>query len=166
MVMDAKTTWTRGPDEPHREMPAVCRRLRRGTVLADAIVGSVLLGVALAVIIGLASWSLATQRQGEELQTAAALLDEQLNLVLMRGPEAYASRFGTEGVCDPPCSSYRWRLEFSGGEGGHPYHVVATVSWFSGGRERSESVETLIAPRPGDEPDPDRRPAQPVERGP
>jgi hypothetical protein len=137
---------------------------RRGIILVDAIVGSILLGVALSVVIGLAGRALAAQTRGEELQTAAMMLDEQLALVLARGPDGYSSRFETEGECDPPFQRFRFQLEFAGGTGGAPYHVTATVSWSSGGRTQSESVETCIAPRLGDEPDPDRRPDQNVDR--
>ena len=137
---------------------------RRGIILVDAIVGSILLGVSLAVIIGLAGRALSAQVQGEELQTAAMLLDEQLSLVLARGPDSYGSRFETDGACDPPFEKYRFQLEFAGGNGGDPYHVTATVSWTSGGRTQSETIETCIAARLGDEPDPDRRPTQNVDR--
>ena len=137
---------------------------RRAIVLVDAIVASVLLGVALAVIVGMAGRSLSAQMQGEEFQTAAMLLDEQLNLVLARGPDAYSSRFDIEGECDPPFERFSYRLDIEGGSGNEPYHVTATVSWMSGGRVRSESIETYIAARLGEEPDPDRRPQQGVDR--
>jgi hypothetical protein len=133
-------------------------------VLVDAIIGSVLLGVALASIIGLAGRSLAAQKRGEEIRVAAMLLDEQLNLVLMRGPDEYASRFDTEGACDPPFASYSYRIDIQGGQSGNPYVVRATVSWTSGGRVRSESIETYMSPRLGDDPDPERRPQEAVDR--
>jgi hypothetical protein len=42
--------------------------------------------------------------------------------------------------------------------------VRATVAWDAGGVERSESVETLIAPRVGEDTDPIRQPDQVTER--
>ncbi|MFM9996099.1 MAG: hypothetical protein ACKVU4_09895 [Phycisphaerales bacterium] len=140
------------------------RTNRRGVVLVDAIVGSLLLGVVLAVILGLAGRSLTAQMRGEELRTAAMLLDEQLNLVLMRGPDEYASRFDSEGPCDAPFNRYSYRLDITDGQSGAPYRVRATVSWVSGGRTRAESVETCMAPRLGDDPDPERRPEEAVDR--
>ncbi len=137
---------------------------RRGVILVDAIIGSVLLGIALASIIGLAGRSLAAQKRGEEIRVAAMLLDEQLNLVLMRSPDEYASRFDTEGACDPPFANYSYRLDIQGGQSGNPYVVRATVSWTSGGRVRSESIETYMSPRLGGDPDPERRPAEAVDR--
>jgi hypothetical protein len=137
---------------------------RRGVILIDAIIGTILLGISLAAIIGLAGRALSSQMTGEELQTAAMLLDEQLNLVLARGPDNYGSRFGEEGLCDEPFQNYRYKLEFAGGSGGSPFTVTATIYWTSAGRDRSESIQTMIAPRLGDEPDPDRRPPETVER--
>src|SRR5690606_4616821 len=64
---------------------------RRGFILVDVIVAGVLLGIGLVTVIGLTGSAIASQRRGEELQVAAMLADEQLNLALAVGPEAYAS---------------------------------------------------------------------------
>jgi hypothetical protein len=133
-------------------------------MLVDSIVAAVLLGIALAVIIGLGGRALSAQSSGEQLQNAAMLLDEQLNLVLARGPDNYAGRFPVQGQCDKPFDNFSYRLEFSEGQSGDAYRVVATVTWIWGGKQRSESVETMIAPRLGDDPDPDRRPSEAVNR--
>lgn len=135
---------------------------RRGVALVDAIIAAVLLGLALVALVGLTGRAVSSQMRGEQLQIAAMLLDEQLNLVLMRGPDDYSSRFPTEGPCESPFEGYRYRLELSGGAGGDPYLVRATLVWEAGGRTRSESIETLIAPRLGEEPE--RRPAESVGR--
>lgn len=138
---------------------------RRGVVLVDIIVAVVLLGVSLTAMVSMTGRALSAQRAGEKLETASMLVDEQLNLVLSRGPDEYASRFETEGVCEEPYENFRYKLDFSGGEGGDAYRVQATVSWMDGATPRSVSVETMIAPRLGDDPDPDRRPDQPAVRG-
>jgi hypothetical protein len=139
-------------------------RAARGIVLVDVIVGTIMLGIVLVVVIGLTTSALTAQGEGERLQTVAMLLDEQLNLVLVRGPDQYASRFDVAGACEAPFGQYRYVLDISGGTSGDPYVVRATVSWAEGRRERSETIETFIAPRLGEEPDPDRKPARPVER--
>lgn len=140
--------------------------VRHAVVLVDVIVGAVLLGIALAVMLGILGRSITAQSRGEELQTAAALLDEQLNLVLMRGPDNYAGRFPVEGPCDAPFQAYSYRLSFKSAAPGLAYEVTATVSWNSGGRVQSADASTLIAPRLGDDPDPLRTPDQVVERQP
>lgn len=137
---------------------------RSGVLLADVLVSVVLLGAALAVLLGMAGRALIAQRNGEQLQVASMLIDEQLQLVLARGPDNYAKQFPMEGVCDAPYESFRYELEISGGTGGAAFDVKATVSWFASGRTQSETVETRIAPRLGDEPDPDRKPQETVDR--
>lgn len=136
---------------------------RRGVALIDAIIGAVVLGVALAAIIGLGGQAVRSQSEGEEMQVAAMLADEQLNLILARGPDDYAKRYPVKGPCDGPFSRYSYELSFAGGTGG-PYQVRATINWINGATERSINIETLIAPRAGDDPDPVRQPDQPVER--
>jgi Tfp pilus assembly protein PilV len=133
-------------------------------MLADIIVAVVLLGVALAVMVGMTGRAISAQNAGEQFQTAAMLIDEQLNLVLARGPDSYASRFPVEGPCDPPFDNFRYKLEITGGDSGDAYAVSATVSWVTGGRPQSATVQTRIAPRRGDEPDPDRKPQETVDR--
>ncbi len=125
-------------------------RTRRGSILVDVIVGSVILGLALTAMIGLVGRAISEQTGGEQLQTAAMLIDEQLALVLARGPDNYASRYDTQGTCDPPFDQYRYEVDIQEQGGANPYFVRATVFWEAGGRTRSASVETLIAPRPGE----------------
>jgi len=138
--------------------------VRKGMALLDIVVGTVLLGIALVTLLTLLRRSTEAQAAGEQLQTAASLIDEQLNLVLARGPDNYAQRFPAEGVCDAPFELYRYRLSFSSGTAGEPFLVTATVLWDGSSGERSASVQALIAPRLGEETDPDRRPSQPIER--
>ncbi len=137
----------------------------RGVVLVDLLVAAVLMGVALAVLVGMAGRALSSQSKGERLATAAMLADEQLNLVLSRGPDQYASRFDVEGACDAPFEAFRYRVDVGGGgASGEPYEVSTTILWSEGGREKSIRVDTLMAPRLGDEADPDRKPKERVER--
>lgn len=138
---------------------------RRAVALLDALVAAMILGIGLAAILSLSSNALTSQAGGEQIATASMLADEQLNFVLARGPDDYAKHFPVEGACDDPFGNYRFKLEFSGG-GGEAYRVRAIILWIAGPRQQSLTIETAIAPRPGDNPNPDRRPAQPVERVP
>lgn len=140
------------------------RRRFHGVILIDVIVATVLLGVSLAVLISIAGRAVRAQESGRRLETAANLIDEQLQLVLARGADNYASRFPIEGVCDEPFQDYRFKLTITGGGSGDPYTVSATVSWSRAGRMESASAETMIAPRGGTDPDPQRRPEEAVER--
>lgn len=152
------------------------------------MVGAILVGISLAVVIGLSGRALTSQKQGEELATAANLADGMLHLVLARGPDEYAKRFPVEGPCEPPFADYRYRLDFSaytfdpaggsasgagtGGGAGTPYRVRVTINWSgrAGTSPQSLVVETLMATRNGGddpvggEPDPQRTPQQAVSR--
>ncbi len=140
------------------------RTRRRAFALVDAIVATVILGAALAVIVGLSGRAIASQARGEQLQIASMLLDEQLELLVAVGPEAYRGVFGERGVCPPPFETYRYEIDLDPSSGGEPTFVSATISWPHAGGERSITVDTLIAPRRGDDPDPDRAPEQRMER--
>lgn len=138
---------------------------RRGALLVDVLVGVVMLGVALAVMIGLSARAVSAQRAGENLQIAAMLIDERLNMVLATGPEDYATAFGSlEGPCDEPYARFRYALSIQEGTAGQPFRVSCTVTWDESGKPHSETVRTLIAPRLGDEPDPDRKPPETTDR--
>jgi type II secretory pathway pseudopilin PulG len=136
---------------------------RRAFILVDVLVATVLMGLSLAVISSMISTALSAQRTGERLEVAAMLLDEQLNMVLARGPENYAQRFGLEGRCDAPFQDYAYQLEFEGGNG-EAFTVTATIAWTQSGRVLRESVQTRIAPRLGEETDPQREPQETVVR--
>lgn len=140
----------------------------RGVTLVDLLVGVVMLGVSVVVLMGLSAQAISAQRSGENLEAAAMILDQQLNLVLARGGDNYASRFDdSEGRGETPYERFRYKVDVaagSGGSAGEAYAVTATVWWMEGGRERSASVETRVAPRLGEQPDPDRRPVDKVDR--
>jgi Tfp pilus assembly protein PilV len=137
---------------------------RGGFILVDVIIAGVLLGIGLATIIGLTGSALASQRRGEEMQIAAMLADEQLNLVLAVGPEAFASTFRARGDCPEPFSRYAYAVTIAPRGGSEPSVVTAEISWESGGRDRSIVVQTMIAPRRGTDPDPERKPEEAIER--
>jgi len=140
----------------------------RAFALVDVMVGGILIGVSLAVVIGLTGRAISAQKRGEELSTAAALADEQLQLVLARGPDEYAKRFPLEGSCDTPFQDYRFKLAFTGGTASKPYDVSCTISWTFSLSPQSIAIETLMATRDGGEgePDPIRQPDSSIIRTP
>lgn len=143
---------------------------RTGFALADVIVATVILGAALAVLIGLAGRAVSSQALGQELSNAAHLADEQLQLVLARGPDDYVRRFPVQGTCEAPFENYKFALSFAGGTSvGDPYKVSATITWNSGGggAGRALTIDTLMAPRTGNpdgEVDPLRTPPTTIDR--
>lgn len=142
----------------------VMRESRRGFALVEAIVAAIVLGIALSFILGLASQAVSAQSRGEAMETAARLADERLNLVLSTGPEGYASVFDLRGACDPPFADWSYAVEIEPNGPGEAYDIRVTVSWMAGALPQSLSLSTRIAPRLGDDPDPDRKPAETVNR--
>jgi type II secretory pathway pseudopilin PulG len=140
------------------------RSRARAFALVDAIVAGVLLGIGLAIILGLASRAIASQRQGEELQRAAMLADELLNSVLAVGPEEFDSVFESRGRFDAPFDEYAYDVALTPGDESDPFLVEATIIWNTAGRDRTLTIETLVAPRRGEEPDPERQPEETVGR--
>lgn len=140
------------------------RTSRRAVALVDAIVAVIILGVSLAVILSLTGQAISSQRVGEEMQNAAMLADEQLNLVLTRGPDDYAKSFPVDGDCDEPFQSYHFKLQIDGQGDTAPYKVKCVISWDSAGKPNSVTIDALIASRTVTN-QIDRQPAEPVERG-
>jgi len=142
----------------------VRRTNHHGFVLIDAVVASIVLGLALVAVIGLSAEALTSQARGEQLATAARLADEQLNLVLAVGPEAFPSVFDTEGRCDAPFQDFTYSVRIDSAPIGEAAPVTVTIRWFAGARPRDLTVETRIAPRLGDDPDPERQPTETLGR--
>ncbi len=159
--------------------------VRRGFALVDVIVAVVILGVGLSVMLSLSGRAIASAQQGESLAIAAALADEQLNMVLARGADDYARRFPVESACDEPFEQFSYRLDFSGGRSvGEPFDVRVTIFWGGGStggtggsgvggaastraQTQSLTIRTLMAPRDlgiEAEIDPDRRPPTSIQR--
>lgn len=135
-----------------------------GFALIEALAASVVLGLGLVAIMGLTARAIAAQTRGEQIAKAAMLADERLSLVLATGIEGYASAFPLRGPCEAPFEEYSFEVVIREGGSSDPALVIAEIYWRSGGEQRSIAVETLIAPRLGDEPDPDRRPDETVDR--
>jgi type II secretory pathway pseudopilin PulG len=138
-----------------------------GFALVDVIVGAVILGSALAMIVGLAGQAVTAQLKGQDLATASALADEQLQLVLGRGPDDYDRRFGSNGRCEEPFEDYWYALKVSGSGQAEPYEVAVTVSWERAWGKQSLTIRTLAATRIAGEEfesDPERRPETPIQR--
>lgn len=141
---------------------------RPAFMLVDVIVATIILGVCLSVMISLSARAIASQSHGEHLVQAAALADEQLQLLLARGPDDYQHRFPLQGSCDKPFDNYKYTLALSGGgSAGEPFEVVCTISWQESGKERAVDVHTRMASRagaPDGKAEPDRKPTTTVDR--
>ena len=136
---------------------------RRGIALLDVILAGVMLGVGLAVVIGLGSRSLARQALGEKQVTASWLADEMLAMVLVEGPMDYAREFPLRGRFEAPFDAFEYELEIVDQGTYQPFIVRARVQWPSGPRFRNVTIQTILA-QPLAEPTWAREPPETIDR--
>jgi len=138
---------------------------RRGVALMDVLIAALLLGVGLAVTLSMASQALRAEQTGEWRLTASWLADEALAMVVAMGPAAYQQSEPMEGRFQPPFDQFDWTLELTRPSEWEAWNATATVSWQDRGGVMSVSIDTLIAPRQGDEDDPmNWKPDEPLDR--
>ena len=129
----------------------------------DAILGGVILAIGLAVVLSLASRTIAMQAEGSRQITAAWLLDELLSMVLVEGPVDYQKLYSIHGRFDEPFSDYEFELDIQDIGLRKPFRVTATVRWLNGNITRQVQAQTYIAERGGD-PLEKREPQTPIDR--
>ncbi len=138
-------------------------RTRRGFALMDAIIGGVLLSIGMVAILSVGGQALMLQRRGELDVRAASAMDELLAMVLTEGPVDFEDLHPSSGrfEYDSPYDGFEFSIVISQGGAGIPAHVKLTLKHDTG---RSYSIETRIAEKRGEEPDPVREPPEPIDR--
>lgn len=134
---------------------------RRGFTLVEVIISGIILVIAAGSLLSLTSQSLNMHRKGEEKVVAASLLDELLGKVLTEGAQDFENMHPSRGPCEEPFSNWEYEVDIDNAVGTDPYRVTARVVSPNG---RTFECATLIAPRLGEEPNPVRAPAEPVDR--
>jgi len=129
----------------------------------DAVIAGILLSIGLVTVLSVGGQAMTMQRRGEVDVRAAAALDELLSAVLTEGPEDYEKLHPLSGSfeADSPFQDFQFTVEIERGGAGVPARVLARVKHENG---REYSVETSIAEKRGDEPDPVRTPTEPIDR--
>ena len=163
------------PDDRHTHPEGLAAKAKRrasegGYILLEALVALTLLGVISYSIHGTFQQALMTRGQAQDYTRVRFLLekvvaDQQLQpLVVERADDGFFDGEGNdrfwweykikkirlpkppEPTTPPPRGRshpvFRYPLD-----GGFLVHIVATVSWRRGGRDFSESIETLFSPQ-------------------
>lgn len=136
-------------------------RYKSGFTLIEVVIAGVILAIGVTTLLTLTSRSLSMQRRGEEKIVAATILDELLSAVLTEGPQDYVRLHSTTGPCEPPFTDWEYRIEIEDAVGSDPFQVLAQIVSPNGG---VYECATLIAPKLGETPDPDRFPPEPIDR--
>lgn len=135
--------------------------MRRGFALIEVVIAGIVLAIGLSAVVSVAARSLADQQRGEHAVAAAALLDGILGQVLVDGPIDYPRINGTNGRCPDPWEDFEYEVRIEEANPGDACDVLAIVRDPTG---REYRCATRIAPRRGEEPNPDRAPPEPVDR--
>lgn len=135
--------------------------MRRGFALIEVVIAGIVLAIGLSAVVSVAARALADQQRGEHAVAAAALLDGLLGQVLVDGPVEYPRINGTSGRCPDPWEDFEYEIQIEEVNPGDACAVLAIVRDPNG---REYRCATRIAPRIGDEPNPDRAPPEPVDR--
>ena len=134
---------------------------RTGFTLIEVLVAGIVLAIGMTTLLSITSQALSTQRRGEQKIIAASLLDELLSSVLTEGPQDFIRLKSSSGPCDAPFDDWEYVVEIDNAVGSDPFKVLATVTSPSG---QAYECGTLIAPKLGEEPNPDRFPFEPIDR--
>ncbi|MCE2883091.1 MAG: hypothetical protein LW636_12150 [Planctomycetaceae bacterium] len=146
---------------PHH--PPRRRRAPRGFALMDAVIAGVLLSIGMVAVLSVGAQAMTMQRRGEVDVRAAAALDELLAGILTEGPVDYPEIHPMAGAFEfgSPYEDFQYSIEIEPSGPGVPALVRATLVHESG---REYAIETMIAEKRGDEPDPIRTPLEPIDR--
>lgn len=137
----------------------------RGFLLVDVIVGTVLIGVALGGILVVSTRALAMQRDAADLRQAGMVADEVMSTIYAYGTEEYTQVLRARGRASEPFERFEYRVDIDNGRAGEADEVNVLVTWQSAtGQPRSFELDALIAPRLGDDPDPNRQPPEAIDR--
>ena len=142
----------------------ICAARRpNGFALMDAVIGGVLLAIGMVAILSVGGQALMLQRRGELDVRAASAMDELLSMILTEGPVDFEDLHPTTGrfEYDSPYDGFEYDSVISQGGAGIPAHIRLNLKHDTG---RSYSIETRIAEKRGDEPDPVREPSEPIDR--
>lgn len=142
-----------------------CDSRNRGFLLVDVIVGTVLLGIALGGILAVSTRALSMQRDAADLRQAGMVADEVMSTIHAYGTDEYTQVMRSRGRASEPFERFEYEVDIDAGRSGEADEVNIRVWWQSAtGQQRSLNLDALIAPRLGDEPDPNRQLPEPIDR--
>ena len=129
----------------------------------DAVIGGVLLSIGMVAVLSVGGQAMTMQRRGEVDVRAASAMDEILSGILTEGPVDYPDIHPMNGAFEfgSPYEDFQFSIEIEPSGAGIPALVRVTLVHETG---REYVMETMIAEKRGEEPDPIRVPLEPIDR--
>ena len=115
----------------------------KGFSLVETLVASAILSGAVLTIGAISTVAVRGTRLNRRYETAAALLDKQLNMIDYMGIDEFIDLGHMEGVFEG-YEDYHWEVITEYQDIDSLYLVTITVSWVEGNRPYSITVDTML----------------------
>jgi prepilin-type N-terminal cleavage/methylation domain-containing protein len=115
----------------------------KGFSLVETLVASAILSGVVLTLGAISTVSVSGTRLNRRYETAAALLDKQLNMIDFMGIDEFIDLGHMEGVFEG-YEDYRWEVTTEYQDIDSLYLVTITVSWVDGNRPYSITVDTML----------------------
>ena len=120
------------------------RRGRGGFTLIEALVSSLLLGMAAAALCSMSTRCLVSTRLNRGHEMAWSVLDRQMRFVDTMGIDTYVAEGDREGIEEMGGRMFSWRIAVSLEPIGNLYQVTVAVRWVENKRGRQISASTML----------------------
>ena len=115
-----------------------------GFSLIETIVAAVILGGAVVTIGSISSRALVATRLNREYETAASIIDRQMNVIQFAGVDQLVSAGQMDGRVDDIPPGYQWSASASYEGIDALYAVTVTVNWAEQGKAYTLSMDTQM----------------------
>jgi prepilin-type N-terminal cleavage/methylation domain-containing protein len=115
-----------------------------GFSLIETIVAAVILGGAVVTIGSISSRALVATRLNREYETAASIIDRQMNVIQFAGVDQLVSAGQMDGRVDDILPGYQWAASAAYEGIDALYTVTVTVSWADLGKAYTLSMDTQM----------------------
>ena len=116
-----------------------------GFSLLEALLASMLLGIAVAALLGVSNHSMAHVTSNSDIDAAWMVLDKALVQVEMTGIEKFIEMDETQGMNEEFHKPFNWEITTTWDSTiGNLYEVDISVTWMSGESMRSIEAQTMM----------------------
>jgi prepilin-type N-terminal cleavage/methylation domain-containing protein len=121
-----------------------CKKNKKGFSLIETLVASAILSGAVLTLGAISTMAVSGTRLNRQYETAASLLDKQLNMIDYIGIDEFIDIGQLSGVFEGYEPTYHWEVVTEYQDIDSLYLVAITVSWANGNRPYSISVDTML----------------------